>query len=280
MNYHTKEIPHFYHVSLNVSDLSKMQDFYTSMIGLKVLNQDKDKVVLGVKKNPLLTLNKVTSLKRNKGLYHFALLLSKRSYLADILQHLLNNNVNITGASDHVISEAIYLNDPEGNGIEIAVDRDKSYWPYKNNQLDILYRNGPLDIKSLLSEKNKQTFSSLSDDTLLGHVHLHVHDVKKTGQFFTKIFNIDTTIDIQPSAMFFSFNGYHHHLAINTWTNYNPEEENEENLGLRSLYFYCPNQHTFDTLKMKSDQQPSFVISDDDLLIIKDPANHQIIITQ
>lgn len=278
--YHTKEIPYFYHIELNVFDLDKMEQFYTKYIGLQALLHEKNRVILGINNNPIITLYESKVTKRNQGLYHFALLLDNRVELANILNHLLLLNYPLTGASDHVISEAIYLDDPEGNGIEIAVDRDPSMWPIKNGELDILYRNKPLNFHELLLMKSNEAFLSLSPQTTLGHVHLHVHDVMKTGEFYRKILNMNITIDITPSALFLSYADYHHHLAMNTWTTYNIENENDENLGLRSLYLHCPDETFFERINNKLTQNSIMFSKDDNTLIFDDPANHQIILSK
>jgi len=279
-NYHTKEVPYFYHIELNVSDLETMMQFYTNVIGLQVLFNEKNRVILGVSKHPLITLYRNKSTTRNQGLYHFALLLENRIELANVLYHLLSIDYPLTGASDHIISEAIYFNDPEGNGIELAVDRDKSFWPYSNGNLDIMYRNKPLDIPDLLENATSNGPIQLSSNTVLGHIHLHVHDVVKTGEFYKKVLNMDTTIDLTPSALFLSYAGYHHHVAINTWNTYKIANESDENLGLRSLFLQSPDDTYFELIKNRLHKHSVFFTSDDDILSFDDPAKHHIIITK
>ncbi len=277
--YHTKDIPHFYHIELNVSDLNTMATFYSTIIGLKILIYEKNRVIMGVTNHPLITLYKSKSTQKNQGLYHFAILLQNKQELANVLFHLLSFHYPLTGASNHLISQAIYLNDPEGNGIEIAVDMDSSLWPYKNGQLDILYRNKPMNLQEILVSKSDPPFQGLSSNTVLGHIHLHVHDVLKTSDFYKKVLSMSVTIDITPSAMFLSYADYHHHLAMNTWNTYNIENENDKNLGLRSLYLRCPNNMFFQSTKNKLIQHSITFSEGEGLLIFNDPANHQIILT-
>lgn len=278
--FHTKDIPYFYHIELNVSDIQTMTTFYSTVIGLETILTENNRVIMGVANRPFITLYKSKSTQRNQGLYHFAILLQDKQELANVLFHLLSLNYPITGASNHLISQAIYLNDPEGNGIEIAVDVDSSLWPYKNGQLDILYRNKPMNFQEVLEYKSDIPFQGLSSNTILGHIHLHVHDVLKTSDFYKKVLRMNVTIDITPSAMFLSYADYHHHVAMNTWNTYNIENENDENLGLRSLYLHSPNDNFFQIIKNKLVQHTMLFSEDEDSLIFNDPANHQIILTK
>jgi catechol 2,3-dioxygenase len=150
---------------------------------------------------------------RHAGLYHFALLLSSREELARALQRLAVTRTPIEGASDHGISEAIYLPDPDGNGIELAADRPREVWP----KLDTLGRPNPLDLYGLLGTLGDAAPVRHADaGTIVGHVHLHVNDISAARRFYEDVVGFEA-MTAMPNAVFVSVAGYHHHLGFNTW---------------------------------------------------------------
>jgi len=150
---------------------------------------------------------------RHAGLYHFALLVPSRAELARSLQRLAVTRTPIDGASDHGISEAIYLPDPDGNGIEIAADRPREQWP----SLDTLTRPAPLDLHALLATLGAAAPVRHADPaTIVGHVHLHVNDIAAARRFYEDVVGF-AAMSVLPNAIFVSVAGYHHHLAYNTW---------------------------------------------------------------
>ena len=248
-NYHSNIAGHFNRISLNVTQLNEITDFYVLMIGMSVISRSDSHVILGVENRVLLTLYQSDSTQRNTGLYHFALLLPDRQSLAIILLHLVKHNIPLQGASDHIISEAIYLSDPEGNGIEIVVDRDSSFWPFEYGKLNILGQNGPLDVNNLLLEVDRDvSFEHLPNQTIVGHVHIHVHSIEKSRKFYENIFNMKTTIDIPKRALFLANNNYHHHLAMNLWKHHEHVNQTLSNLGLNTLYYKLPKSYSLESL--------------------------------
>lgn len=206
-------------VWLKVADLQPMIQFYEESIGLQVQDIIDDTVFLGVQgASPLLALIHKPDGKAYRGttgLYHFAILLPSRRDLAIAFRHLLQNRVQLQGASDHIVSEALYLADPEGNGIEIYRDRPREDW-YKNGQmqLDTL----PMDAEGVLGELNNVTgrWNGLPAGTIMGHVHLHVANVPQAAAFYQQALGMDLMFDMG-SAAFLSYDGYHHHLGANIW---------------------------------------------------------------
>ena len=144
------------------------------------------------------------------GLYHFALLLPDRRPLAGVFQRLLEAGVHFEGAADHGVSEALYFRDPEGNGLELYRDRPRGEWPEGP-----LMFTAPLNLESLLAENPRP--APLSPETLLGHLHLHVPDLEEAEAFFAGRLRMAVTLRTYPGALFFAWDGYHHHVGANTW---------------------------------------------------------------
>ena len=221
-------------VELNVSDLELMKQFYTQNIGLKVLHETSDKVILGVD-TPLLSLYKIDSKTRSNtaDLYHFALLVPTQQVLGEILLALYQKGL-LSGASDHGYSEALYLNDPEGNGIEIYCDKNIDQWDIKDDGR-IVGVTEEIDAQHLLSLA-KEPFTSQPEGTKMGHVHLMVHDLKETQAFYEDL-GFDLKLDYGGRAKFFARGLYHHHLGANTWHGQLPVRS-ENQLGVRSVHLH------------------------------------------
>ena len=230
-------------VKIVVSDLERSIDFYTNIIGLSVIKQEKNIVHLGVDGvNTLLILDEVKGAvpsEGNIGLYHFALLLEKRSEFAQILKHLVDSRYLLTGLSDHEISEAIYLQDPDNNGIEIAVDRHD-----ENGDVLKLNSFGPkmVDYYGLMEELPNEKFTTLPVSTIMGHIHLHVNNMEKAKEFFVDGLGFEIQFDYHHRAMFVSSVGYHHHIGINVWNGYNAKRRTDNQAGLESYIISLPKE--------------------------------------
>lgn len=206
-------------VTLNVSDLSTMTDFYEKIMGFSVLDATATSVKLGIKttNHVLLILQKVDKPKsQTSGLYHIAYLLPNRTALGNFLRHLALAQFPIQGASDHGYSEAIYLADPEGNGIEVYTDKPKSQWDIRDNGI-IVGITEAMDVEGVL-EAADQEFKLMTNETFIGHVHLAVSTIPKTSQFFHDILDFTITTEFGKQAAFYGKDGYHHQFAGNSWT--------------------------------------------------------------
>jgi catechol 2,3-dioxygenase len=248
-NYHSNDIPHIKNVQLKVSSLKQSLVFYTKVLGLSILNQSTTEASLGnAKGERLIDLIELkdasTRPQRFAGLYHVALLVPNRKALAKLVQHFIDHKIPVQGASDHGISEAIYLADPDGNGIEIASDTPDETWPWINGKLDILGKNGPMDIDAVLASKDvDEVFERIEADTIVGHLHLHASELEKSKQFYTDILGMDVVIDLPNSALFMSYVGYHHHIALNLWNGRNVPQTplNVPGLALARLQVPSPD---------------------------------------
>jgi catechol 2,3-dioxygenase len=206
-------------VELTVSNLERSVDYYQRSIGLQVHRQDEGTAALGAGGEDLLLLREDPSAVpagRHAGLYHFALLHPSRLELARAAQRLAVTRTPIEGASDHGISEAIYLPDPDGNGIELAADRPREVWP---DLSDPGWDMGPkpLDLHGLLGLVSGEEPQQHADPGLVvGHVHLHVSDLEEARAFYGDVLGLDVMTEL-PSALFMAGGGYHHHVGLNVW---------------------------------------------------------------
>jgi catechol 2,3-dioxygenase len=206
-------------VHLTVTDLDRSIRFYESAIGLELARRDGTEAALGAGGEDLLVLTEESEARRagnHAGLYHFALLHPSRLELARAAQRLIATQTPVTGASDHKISEAIYLPDPDGNGIELAADRSREHWGDLSDPT-ALGGPQPLDMQGLMAlVEGAEPPDHASGDLRVGHVHLHVGDVDDALAFWRDLFGFEVMTRF-PSAAFVAAGGYHHHLGLNTW---------------------------------------------------------------
>jgi catechol 2,3-dioxygenase len=206
---------HVGRVDVSVSDLDRSLDYYRRAIGLDVLEQRGGEALLGAGDRELLRLVEEPGARPAdgfSGLFHFALLVPTREDLAGWLHHAIRDRVALTGASDHYVSEALYLRDPDHHGIEIYADRPRELWDGHVDRLG----TWPLDIDDLLASREEPTVE-LPAGTRMGHVHLRVRDVPETIAFYTDTINLDLMVRLGDQAAFLSAGGYHHHIGANTW---------------------------------------------------------------
>jgi catechol 2,3-dioxygenase len=207
-------------VRLQVADLDRSLRYYERVLGLAELNRTDGAVALGVPPGlPLVELHQRRGVapvpRRGRlGLYHFALLLPERAALGSFVQHLDEAGVR-AGMSDHLVSEAIYLWDPDGLGIEVYSDRPKESWQYDGDEL--VMATEPLDVADLIAAAGGTRWSAAPAGTAMGHVHLHVGDLGRSAAFYHRGLGLEPTVWSYPGALFMSAGGYHHHLGTNTW---------------------------------------------------------------
>jgi catechol 2,3-dioxygenase len=203
-------------VHLTVTDLDRSVAFYQDAIGLRLPRREDPVAAMGAGGEDLVVLveeQTATSAGRHAGLYHFALLTPERRELARALQRLAATRTPIDGASDHGISEAIYLPDPDGNGIELAADRPRSEWP----ELKSIGAPQPLDLHELLGVvADEDPVRHVAPRLTVGHLHLHVNDIAPARRFYEDVLGFQAMTAMR-NAVFVSVGGYHHHVAFNTW---------------------------------------------------------------
>ena len=206
-------------VTLQVSALDRSVRFYETMLGFRVVERTGSRAVLGdAAAAPLLELSVsegvTAALPGSLGLYHFAVLLPDRAALGRLLRHLEDRAVRL-GAADHLVSEAIYLHDLDGLGIEVYSDRPRAQWTTRAGELAMATE--PLDFASLLAAAGSTAWDRLPAGAKIGHVHLHVGELARARAFYHEQLGLDITVARYPGALFLSAGGYHHHLGVNTW---------------------------------------------------------------
>ena len=208
-------------VRLQVSDLGESVDYYTAVLGLQPRETGAGTVALHAEaeSEPLVELVErrgVAPVRANSrlGLYHFAILLPDRAALGRFLAHLVTSGTRL-GASDHLVSEALYLRDPDGLGIEVYADRPRSSWRYANGELAMATE--PLDTAGVVAAGGGEPWTGMPRGTVMGHLHLHVGDIDAASRFYHGALGLDRMVWSYPGALFLSAGGYHHHLGVNTW---------------------------------------------------------------
>ncbi len=237
-------------VALTVADLNRSREFYRDVLGFKVLKESEGQAILGAAETPLLVLHYLpgagpapTNRTGLTGLYHFAILVPTRLDLGRSLLHLVESGYPLGGASDHLVSEALYLSDPDNNGIEIYRDRPRNEWPRVNNVLQMA--TDPLDLRALLAEAQAdlRPWNGLAARTKLGHMHLQVGDIPEARKFYNGVLGFDIMFDMERmGALFVSAGGYHHHLGLNTWHSRGGKPAPEGSAGLRYFTILLPDE--------------------------------------
>jgi catechol 2,3-dioxygenase len=207
-------------IRLQVRDLQRSVDYYERVLGLHVLSRTADTAALGPSGgDPFVWLDAKAGIKPARrgafGLYHFAILLPERAALGRFLAHLSRLEAR-AGMADHLVSEAIYLTDPDGLGIEVYADRPRSTWRQTGRELAMTTE--ALDVRDLVAAGGAQVWQGAPEGTSIGHVHLHVGNLDAAEAFYHAALGFDKTVWTYPGALFFSAGGYHHHLGTNTWT--------------------------------------------------------------
>lgn len=250
-HFHKKPNLYASHVQLKVSNLARSIEYYTTIIGFKVLQHTETEAYLTADgQTSLVSLVEVpnaTPLQRGfTGLYHLALLLPSRKDLGNIVQHFVNLNIRL-GAADHDVSEALYLNDPDGNGIEIYIDRDESEWTwFENKQVHMVTEQ--LNFQRILAAADGK-WDGLPANTVMGHVHLSVANLEKSEQFYTKVLDYNVVTRFGAQALFISTGNYHHHFGLNTWNSSNGHAPTENMVGLKSVTVVLKDEAYAETVK-------------------------------
>jgi catechol 2,3-dioxygenase len=273
---------HIGNVTLKIRDLEKLIKFYTETIGLKVLTKSDSTAQLTADgTTPLLTLEGSPKLKqrpvRSAGLYHLALLVPTRKDLANVLQHFFNSNTRLAGASNHKFSEAIYLQDPENNGIEVYRDVDRKLW-VRDEKGKLPPVSEPLDVDGLLEEADNKMWNGLPEKSVMGHVHLNVINIPEAEEFYVNVLGFEEQTRITNHALFISAGGYHHHIALNTWNGPNAIPSPVDAAGLLHYEIVVPSEEILETIKQDLLQKTIAFTSESDHVYVKDPSGNGIVL--
>jgi catechol 2,3-dioxygenase len=218
-------------VRLQVSDLQRSVEYYREIIGLQVLSSSAGTARLGPSASrAILELRErrdAHPVPRHGrlGLYHFAILVPDRAALGRFVAHLVEVGTHAASA-DHAVSEAIYLWDPDGLGIEVYADRPRAEWRWRGGELYMT--TAPLDLRGLIRAASASPWNGLPDGTAIGHMHLHVGDLAAAEAFYHRALGLDKVVWSYPGALFLSAGGYHHHLGTNTWASGAPPAADDD----------------------------------------------------
>lgn len=280
MLFHEKPITHVSQVNLRVQDLDRSLAFYTSVVGFKVLNRtEKSGQLTADGKTVLLSLEQPEDIApkqpRTAGLYHFAILLPERSDLAAIVRYFTEISLPFS-SSDHLVSEALYFSDPDGNGIEVYRDRRPDEWAWRGDE--VVMTVDPLDFNDLLENSFQKEWHGLPADTVIGHIHLHVADLQRAEQFYTEGLGLDIVCQYGGQASFISAGKYHHHIGINTWNGIGAPSPSSNSAGLASYVIVLPDEKVRDQTvdHLKAIQAPVF--EENDTIMTEDPSGNRILL--
>ena len=265
-------------VHLTVSALERSLEYYRRVVGLDVLEQGEGRASLGADSTELLGLVEQPGAQPSDGytgLYHFALLAPDRPSLARWLAHAVRDQVPLTGLSDHYVSEAIYLRDPDRHGIEIYADRPRELW---EGRVGERMTTEPLDVRDLLGEADGD-FDGLPAGTTMGHVHLKVASIPQTVEFYRDVLGFDLVVERVPQAAFLSAGGYHHHLGANTWESAGAPAPPVGSAALRHATVVLPSAEARDEVVRSvadAGQEPEETATG---TLVRDPSGNTVLLT-
>ncbi|WP_046227821.1 VOC family protein [Paenibacillus dauci] len=237
-------------VKIKVSQLERSIAYYTEVIGLQVLQQDETTAHLSADGiHPIVIIEEIANAiilppQSAAGLYHFAILLPDRVSLGLSLRNLLKHRQNI-GQGDHLVSEALYLNDPDNNGIEIYADRPKETWQ-KDEHGYIIMGTEPVDVEGLLELAEGKVWNGLPAGTKIGHVHFHVSNLSEARKFYVDVLGFEMMLTDNRSVAFISAGGYHHHMGLNTWAGAGAPKAPANAAGIDYYSLQLPNREAID----------------------------------
>ena len=228
-------------IILRVKNIEKMKDFYVKLLKMKVLrdekNADKREISLGTETKEIIRLisygNEEIRGHDEINVYHIAYLLPEREDLGNFLRNCVKEQIKLDGVGDHYVSEAIYLTDPEGNGIEVYTDRNYNKWKWENGH--VVMGTEQVDVEDLLRISDDMPEFSIPEGTKIGHIHMESSDIKNDKDFYVEKLSLDVVSEI-PKAYFLSIDGYHHHFGMNQWNGMRKMPKNANSTGVEEIY--------------------------------------------
>ena len=268
-------------VRLIAADAELLRSYYERAIGLRTLESSAKAVVLGAGSRPLVELVPTPGAPPRPagttGLFHLAILVPGRPELARALRRVLDAAERFTGASDHIVSEALYLRDPEGNGIEIYHDRPREEWSWSNGQvaMDTL----PLDVDAVMAELPADGGANgMPEGTVIGHVHLNVSDLRSAEDFYATALGFDVTARGYPGALFVSAGGYHHHLGLNTWSGPGAAPPPAGARGLGRFEIVLPAGSDLGEIVDRLEHAGADPVHSDEGVVVSDPSRNRLLV--
>ena len=266
-------------VTLRVSNLDRSLDFYQGILRFRLIERTPGKALLGAEAGPpLLELHEVPDAPPQPrwatGLYHVAILLPSRADLGQELIHMADAGLEI-GQADHLVSEALYISDPDGNGLEIYRDRPRSEWTWDGHMVRMAV--DPLDLRAIAQEgmEAEHQWDVIPTGTRVGHIHLQVNDIPATEHFYHDILGFDIMARM-PSATFLSAGGYHHHIGANIWQSRGASPAPETGAGLRSYRIALPDSEALADVRGRLARSGIAADESDGEIITTDPSQNRI----
>lgn len=270
-------------VHLIVSDLRAALTFYQDVLGMRPLETAGASAALGTGADaPLVVLSELPGAHpkpaHTTGLYHFAILLPSRADLARQLRQLATSRYPLGGAADHLVSEALYLADPDGNGIEIYADRPRDRWPRGDDGIKMA--TDPLNVDSLMAElqPNEGGWTGMPAGTRIGHVHLHVADLERAVDFYHGVLGFDVVTRYGPQAAFLSAGGYHHHIGLNTWAGVGAPPPPSNSAGLEYFTVYLPGRADLAAAEGRLKEAGLPLEEKVEGLVVRDPSGNSVLL--
>jgi catechol 2,3-dioxygenase len=270
-------------VRLRVADIDALSEFYERVVGLRGVERDGDLARLGPEGGePLVELVSAPASAPppsfSTGLFHMAILVPDRAELARSLRRVIENGWRLTGASDHLVSEALYLSDPEGNDIEIYRDRPRDQWAHSNGELKMATL--PLDLDDVMAAEasGEESTGGMPGATTMGHVHLRVADIPAAEAFYNGELGLEVMVRSYPGALFVAAGGYHHHIGLNTWESQGAPPPPEGSLGLDRYELVLPDENERDAAAGQVGETGDPVHTDDGVLAT-DPSGNRLLLT-
>ncbi|MFZ1461928.1 MAG: VOC family protein [Ignavibacteria bacterium] len=270
-------------ISLRVRNIEDSVKFYSYLMGFKVIDKKPNQVFLSPNgKLPYLICltesgNSKSRNPKSPGLFHAAFKFPSRKELGRVFLRLFNNQIKFQGFSDHLVSEAIYLSDPDGNGIELYADKPRSEWEWTFGQ--VVMDTLPLDLSKITSEiDDPEIWNGIHPETNIGHIHLSVSDLYKSEKFYSHILGFNVSNSLIPGAVFYSAGGYHHHIGTNIWQSEKGRTYEEKKTGLLEFTIKFPDENylrsvtdkiTESDLYIKSEGLNEFKVKDSDGIEIR-----------
>lgn len=265
-------------VVLRVADLGRMRSFYCDVLSFAVVTEDAQRISLSPdgKLPALVTLvhapDAAPRPRGTSGLFHIAFLYPDRAALGRAARHVIGKSIHLA-TGDHGVSEALYLDDPEGNGLELYADRDVSVWPKATSPTDALgMYTEAVDLAAVTEEGERTPGPLMPPDVRIGHIHLSVANLETTERFYTQVLGLDVTVRSFPGALFLSRDGYHHHIGTNIWRSRLPVVEGTLGLARFTLNFSNVDDvsHVAAALHHPPATEP---------LVLHDPSGIEIVVT-
>ena len=240
-------------IHIRVSDVRAAIDFYADLVGFRVIEKSKTSALLHSEREHISVIRLTQSsgapsrTPRSAGLFHVAFRYPDRRELSHALRRFLHARYRITGAADHLVSDAIYLSDPDKNGVELYADQPKEAWPREFGE--IAMGTEPLDVDALLAVSEGAKWSRSEKGVEIGHVHLQVTDLARSEQFYSRLLGFDVTQRSLDGALFVSAGGYHHHVGMNIWATGRGAPADESSLGMVSFTVSAGSRDAFVALR-------------------------------